>query len=73
MRKGEKIKIYCDPISEKIFEGTATLISKIISLGKHDGRSYEMWDVMFAGENHTHQRKILEPKSLKVNQAEAQK
>lgn len=61
MKKGDKVMVYQDPLTEQREEGEAKLLKEITdSIGIWEGRNLSLWEVRFSdGEKAT--RKILEP------------
>ena len=60
MKRGDKITIYQDPITEQDFEGIAFLITPLsFNEGCFDGRKLERWLVKFASDLYVCERTIL--------------
>lgn len=69
MKKGETIRVYEDPITQKRFEGKAKLVKLIDSeFGFWDGRRLMRWQVRFENDKGLYERDILEPTVLKGEQ-----
>lgn len=62
MKKGDKVMIYEDPITEQKPEGVATLIKE---LSRDTGYGLSCWEVRFDGDDpsETFGRSIKEPSS----------
>lgn len=61
MKKGERVEVYYDPLTEQELEGKAQLVEEMAgSIGTWEGRNLALWKVKFSdGAKVT--RKILEP------------
>ncbi len=60
MKKGDRAKIYHDPLTKSCTEGSAELIKFYKESGFCKGEKYEMWEVRFYGDDHTVVRKFSE-------------
>lgn len=61
MKKGERVEVYYDPLTENELEGKAQLLEELAeSVGTWNGRNLTEWRVKFA-DGAKVIRKILEP------------
>lgn len=62
MKKGETVRVYHDPLTQKKFEGKARLVKLIDpEFGYWEGRRLMRWQVRFDNDNGLYERNILEP------------
>ena len=61
MKKGDKVKVYYDPLTEQEFEGDAKLVEEVERWeNSWEGRTLTRWKIKFRGETKTYVRNILE-------------
>ena len=58
MKKGDKARIYKNPITREGPEGIATLQRFITGVGHWEGETFELWEVIFEGEEKAYPRRL---------------
>lgn len=62
MNKGDRVRVYFDPLTEREFEDEVRLVERVGEVGFWEGRVVARWKVKFIGESKIYERNILEPK-----------
>lgn len=60
-KRGDRVKVFYHPLTERDFEGEAVLVEYVTEVGVYEGRGVHMWRVRFEGETESYYRQIVEP------------
>ncbi len=66
MKKGDRVKVYSDPLTREYIEGEATLVICVNENACHwDGEIYQVWEVKFDGCPQLYSRKFSQQDIIK--------